>query len=88
MLCHLGGGHSRTYAYQPDLAPKKEPNQRSPRPMRNLFTVAALLAMTKYFLLDSLPIQVILKSEANVTAIICCVVALLAIAIPCLMVKR
>ncbi len=56
--------------------------------MRNLFTVAALLAMTKYFLLDSLPIQVILKSEANVTAIICCVVALLAIAIPCLMVKR
>ena len=56
--------------------------------MRNLLTVAALLALVKYFILDSLPIQVMLRSESNVTAIICCTAALLAIIIPCFLVKR
>ena len=52
--------------------------------MWNLIKVAAFLAMIKYFILDSLPIKTFIEDSGHITAIICCFLVVVAIAIPCI----
>jgi len=50
--------------------------------MKQLIPIFALFAMTKFFILDSLPMEATLTQEGSITAIYCSVAAMIAIVVP------
>ena len=56
--------------------------------MKKLIMVFAVLAGVRYIIIDGAIGKVVIESEANVTAIICVSIALVAILIPILTIKE